>query len=305
MHSEPKKSVLVTGGRGFIGRAVVKLLRCLGYQVLSLDRAPLPEILSSENVEEVCFDLKETDCLRGVFERNRITGIVHLAAILPTAAQRNPLLATEVNISGSLNLLEMARQFRVERFVFGSSLSIYGTYPANQMVSEAEATLPKDLYGAAKLYVEQLGRAYHQHYGLGFVSLRIGRVLGPGANSISSAWRSEIFELVRSEHRAEIFVPYRPSERILVLHVDDVAEMLLALLRAPRTKHAIYNAPCESILVGDLKRVVENLNPNITVKLGDGRPTGNPQMLDFSRFQKEFPVETIPIFDRLRRAAGK
>ncbi len=305
MHSEAKKSVLVTGGRGFVGRAVVNLLRRKGYPVLSLDRSPIRELAHEDSTGEFLCELGDMVGLQGLFERNPISGVIHLAAMLPTAAQQNPLAATQVNIQGSVNVFEMARLFRVQRFVFGSSLSIYGTYPASRTVSEFDPAAPEDLYGAAKLYVEQFGQACRERFGTNFASLRIGRVVGAGSNSVSSAWRSEIFELLRTDKPAEIIVPYRPSERILVVHVDDVAAMLLALVAATKTEHAIYNAPCESILVGDLKRVVESLNPKLTVRLGDGRPAGNPQMLDFSRFDREFAVQTTPIFDRLEQEAGR
>jgi nucleoside-diphosphate-sugar epimerase len=303
MYSEPNKPVLVTGGRGFIGRAVVKLLQRSGYPVISVDRGAVEE--SKPAGEEVQCDLVDADCLRRLFEDIRISSIVHLAAILPTAAQRNPLLATQVNICGSANLLEMARQFGIQRFVFGSSLSIYGTYPAERVVSEVDATLPEDLYGTAKLYIEQLGRAYRECYGLDFVSLRIGRVVGPGANSTTSAWRSEIFELLNSDHPAEIGLPYRSSEKLLVIHVEDVTQMFLALLSASRTEHSVYNAPCSAVVVEDLKRTVENLNSKLTVRAGEATLAGNPQALDFSRFQKEFDFEAVPVFDHLRNAAGK
>ena len=85
----------------------------------------------------------------------------------------------------------------------------------------------------------------------------------------------------------------------------ELATMLLCLVGASSLAHAVYNTPCESVVVGDLKRVVEDLNSNITVKLGDGTPAGNPQMLDASRFQNEFQFESVSICDRLRRAAGK
>ena len=305
MHSETQRSVLIAGGRGFIGRAVVKVLRRTGYPVTSLDRSALPEISSGDSGEEVCCDLTDANWLRDLFERIQIGTIIHLAAILPTAAQRSPVLATQVNVQGSLNLLEMARLFRVRRFLFGSSLSIYGTYPAGRAVSECDPAAPEDLYGAAKLYVEQLGRAYHETYGLDFVSLRIGRVVGAGANSVSSAWRSEIFELLKVNRPAEICIPYRPSENILVAHVEDIASMFLTMLRAARTEYAAYNAPCEPIEVEDLKHVVESLNSNLTIRLGDGTPAGNPQALDLSRFRNEFKFESVPIFDRLKKAAAR
>lgn len=304
MDAQRPNPVLVTGGRGFIGRAVVKLIQRAGIRVLSLDRnETMAE--DGDGCEEVACDLSDTAQLRSVFERERITGIIHLAAILPTAAQRNPLLATQVNVQGSVSILEMARQFGVRRVVFGSSLSIYGTYSAAHTVSELDRAAPEDLYAAGKLYVEQMGRAYRDCHGVNFISLRIGRVVGLGARSVTSAWRSEIFELLKVSYPAEIRVPYRASERILVLHVEDLAAMLLTLLQAPRATHSIYNAPCRSIVVGDLKRVIEDLNSNITVALGDSTPVGNPQVLDFSRFQSEFNFETVPIFDRLMKAAAK
>ncbi len=298
MTAREKNSILVTGGRGFVGRALVKLIQRSGYSVVSVDRVPIADAGGAGSEEAEC-DLFDTARLRNIFERQRIREIVHLAAILPTAAERDPLRATEVNVQGSLNLLELAREFEVRRFVFGSSLSVYGTYLADRTVSEADRAAPEDLYGAAKLYVEQLGQAYHDCHGIEFASLRIGRVVGPGAKSVSSAWRSEIFELLKADYPAEISLPYRGSENLLMLHVDDLAGMLLCLLHASSVAHTVYNAPCKSVVAGDLKRVVEDLNANITVKLGDGAPAGNPRMLDSSRFQNEFQVESVSIFDRI------
>src|SRR5215469_11758738 len=199
MAARERNSILVTGGRGFIGRALVKLIQRSGNSVVSLDRAPIADV-GEAGCEEIECDLSDVAGLRGILERQRVRKIVHLAAILPTAAQRNPARATEANVQGSLNLLELAREFNVRRFVFGGSLSVYGTYPADQIVSEVDRAAPEDLYGAAKLYIEQLGQAYRECHGLKFVSLRIGRVVGPGAQSFSSAWRSEIFELLKTDY---------------------------------------------------------------------------------------------------------
>src|SRR4029077_4504031 len=129
------RCVLVTGGRGFIGRTVGKLLQRTGYRVVSLDAEPVQTGTTVES--ELLCDLTDTGALQQVFESCHIGGIIHLAAILPTAAQRDPLRATQVNVDGSLHLLDMARRFGVTRFVFGSSLSVYGTCPADRFVSEA------------------------------------------------------------------------------------------------------------------------------------------------------------------------
>jgi UDP-glucose 4-epimerase len=297
------KSVLVTGGCGFIGRAVAKLLQRAGYGVVSLD-ASLPMSSSAKRREVEC-DLSDASRLQRVFEMEQIGGIIHLAAILPTAAAREPAQATQVNIEGSLHLLEMARRFRVRRVVCGSSLSVYGACPADEIVSETNRAAPEDLYAAGKLYVEHLGETYRRSYGLDFVTLRIGRVVGPGAHSTSSAWRSQIFELLATHAAAEITVPYIESERLLLVHVDDVAKMLVSLLQAANPAHSVYNAACESVVVSALKREVERLNSNLSVTLGKDYASGNPRLLDSSRLRQEFHFQTLAIFEQLRKAAGK
>jgi len=295
-------AILITGAHGFIGRAVAQLLRGSGQRLVLLDQVA-PEICSNrDSSARVACDISQESEVRRVFEAENISRIIHLAAILPTAAQRNPLRGTQVNVMGSLNLLAMGREFGVRRFVFGSSLSIYGTCPADQVISEQDRAAPEDLYGAAKLYVEQLGTAYPD---LSFVSLRIGRVVGPGAKSKTSAWRSEIFELLDADEPARIKLPYLGRERVLLVHVDDIAKALVSLLRATRLAHGVYNAGCESVVVEDLKHQVEALNPNITVELGETYAARNPRRLDFSRFHGEFGFQGLPIFERLRAAGVK
>jgi hypothetical protein len=80
--------------------------------------------------------------------------------------------------------------------------------------------------------------------------------------------------------------------------------MLMTLLRASNPKHAVYNAPCESVVVGDLKREVEALKGNISVKLGEAFAGGNPRLLGSERFQQEFGIELTPIAARLRNSAS-
>jgi len=308
MDTDDRRSVLVTGGRGFIGRAVGKLLQRTGYKVVSLDVVPLmtgpPKTRPAVENELLC-DLTDARSLRHVFETRHIGGIIHVAAILPTAAQRDPVRATQVNVMGSLHLLALAQRFEVKRFVFGSSLSVYGTCSADRFVSEADRAAPEDLYGAAKLYVEQLGEAYRESHGLGFTSLRIGRVVGTGAESTTSAWRSEIFEKIESTDASEILLPYVGSERILLVHGDDVAKMLVLLLQATCPAHGVYNAACESVIVSDLKREVECLNSKVRVRLGEKFAVGNPRLLNSNRFREEFGFQTQPVLEQLRRAVER
>lgn len=306
MDADSNSSVLVTGGRGFIGRAVVKLLQREGYRVVALDNSSAAaDRHDRESVVDVMCDIGNSQELRRLFESARIGSIIHLAAILPTVAQRDPALALRVNVEAGVHLLGMAGQFGVRRVVFGSSLSVYGTYPADKVVSEIDRANPEDSYGAAKLYLELLGRSDRGPQGMEFVGLRMGRVVGPGAQSTTSAWRSEIFEFLNVNRPVEITMPYLGTERLLLVHVDDVAKMLVTLLRAPKLEHSLYNAACESMTVDELEHEVEALNPNVTIKVGREHAKGNPRHLDFSRFAREFSFATTPMREQLRKAARK
>ena len=297
--SQKPSSVMVTGARGFIGRSLGKLLQRHRYRLLSVDVTPV-----TAGSDEILCDIEDLAELRKLFQRERVDAIVHLAAILPTASQREPWLATRVNVQGSVNLLELAREFHVRRFVFGSSVSVYGTCPPDQIVRETDRAAPGDLYGAAKLYVEQLGAAYRQAQELEFVSLRIARVVGPGARSATSAWRSEIFERLGTVGSATIEIPYADSERILLVHVEDVARMLVNLLEAQHPAHDIYNAAAESVVVGELRSEVERLNPRVRLTSGGRAVVGNPRRVDWSRLAEEFRFRAVPIFEQLRAARG-
>ena len=91
----------------------------------------------------------------------------------------------------------------------------------------------------------------------------------------------------------------------MLVHVDDVAKMLVTLLDASSPMYSVYNAPSESVVVSDLKCEVEKLNANVSVKLGGEYATGNPRLLDATRFRQEFGFQTVPIFEQLRRAAER
>ena len=302
-----QKSALVTGGGGFIGRAVCKLLQRKGYRALPTELRPDPETLGGPlpEIAEIPCDIRRATHLWTLFQSEPIDSMIHLAAVLPTMAQQRPLLATQTNITGTMNLLEMARQFKLRRVVFASSLSVYGTYPVEEEVSETHRAAPEDVYGATKLCGEQAGGVYRDRFGTSFVSLRIGRVVGPGAVSATSPWRAEIFDKLRSGEQVEISLPYAGTERLLVAHVDDVAAMLVSLHEAEKPAHSIYNAVCESVTVAELKAQVESLNPNVRVKLGEAQATGNPRRLDSKRFAEEFGLRFQSIEEHLKRAAGK
>lgn len=279
---------VITGGEGYIGRHVRSRLLASGQAVVSLDRVNPRSLDGAQSYE--C-DLTNATRLQEILAsaQRPITGIAHLASTLRTASLKDPYRATEVNILGTLNVLEAARTFRVPRVVFASSVSIYGSKNAQDDISESDPTTPEDVYGAAKQYLEVLGDAYSRKYGMQLVALRIPIVVGPGPiGASSSPWRTDIVDALGENTEREILIPFPESETLSIVHVEDLAKAVSILLNAPTISCSTYNAPCEIWRLADLKKELESLNERLHIRFGDSTITGFPRKLNCDRFQAEF-----------------
>lgn len=301
-----KGVILVTGGDGFIGRAVCATLHAQGKPVVALDRTPAGAPPADPAYLAVACDIRDKDHVEQVFRQHAITTVVHLASLLNTASRKNPRQATQVNVDGSLNVLEAARASGVSRVVYGSSISVYGSQPGSgrrRGVSETTPAAPEDLYGATKRYVEILGEAYRQRFGVQFVALRIASVVGPGAVNTSSPWRSEMFDKLALPEETDISFPYRGDEALPLVHVQDVAEMIAGLVAAERVSFPVYNSPSETWTLEELAGCIESLGEHVRVRLGQSNVSGIPSVVDGQRFTTEFGFSPTPLREHLRGAA--
>ncbi len=293
--------ILVTGAGGFIGRQVCQRLSASGHAVVAVDQHfgmlhPTPTVQG---------DLTSYDFRLTIFQKYAFDTIVHLAAILNTASGQHPDQAMQLNIGASLHLLQLAQQFQVAKFLFGSSISAYGPkpYAVSGEVSEAEPACPTTIYGVSKRYVEIVGAHYRQQGQLQFVALRISMVVGAGAANTASRWRSEIFEKLQTRARTLIHLPYSSHERLPLIHVVDVAEVIRRLSEAERTEHWLYNTPSANWQGSDLAAYVRSLNPNVELAFSPSTSRGDPEAITGRRFTEEFDFRSISLEERLRRAA--
>jgi UDP-glucose 4-epimerase len=171
--------VLVTGGAGFIGSHTVEILLNKGYEVTVLDNF---HSSSLDNVRGLRAEIRKVDVRnleRMKEEVEEAEAIVHLAAIVSLdEALENPQLTLEVNVVGTLNVLELARLRDVKKLVYASSVAVYGE-PSKLPVEEGMELKPINLYGYSKLAGEELAELYHEAYGLDIISLRYFNVYGP------------------------------------------------------------------------------------------------------------------------------
>ena len=182
-------TILVTGGAGFIGSHVVEALLAQGDKVTVVDDFNdfYDPALKWRNVAAfanratiVEADIRDATALRATFSTCRLDAVAHIAAragIRPSVAQ--PRLYTEVNVLGTQNLLELAREFGVPKFVFASSSSVYGVGQAAPFREDAALLHPISPYAATKLAAEALGHVYHHLHGVNVTCLRLFTVYGP------------------------------------------------------------------------------------------------------------------------------
>jgi nucleoside-diphosphate-sugar epimerase len=270
--------VIVTGAGGHIGRAVCRLLASADAQYL-----PVDVDLDAQQGISAC-DLRLKEDISRLFRSNPVRAVIHLAGILPSAFQRDPFLGVDVNLTGCLELLRQAIKASVKRFVFASSMSVYGSRRTSRPLTEHDAAAPDEPYGACKRAVELVGDTLAHGQAIEFVALRIARVIGPGIKKTSSPWRSQIFEQ-RSE-QDPIQIPFEPGAELSLVHVEDVARMLVTLAGASRLRSSVYNTPAELWKVKSLKEAVEEAR-GVRIELGMDGVHGGPGC-DGSRFAKEF-----------------
>lgn len=181
---------LITGGAGFIGSHIVDELLFLGEEIIVIDNFNTyydPKIKwvnisnAQKNPDFKLFegDILDKKLLDEIFSSFNIDILIHLAAQAGVRGSiKNPELYTEVNVMGTLNLLEMCKKYKIKKMIFGSSSSIYGNTPVpfneNNIVDK-----PISPYAATKKAAELLCYTYHHLYKVPIICLRFFTVYGP------------------------------------------------------------------------------------------------------------------------------
>ena len=244
------RTIFITGGAGFIGSHLSERLLREGHPVICLDNFDSfydPNI-KIRNVgglvrkfpnqfELVAGDIRNRENLQDAFKKKQVDLVVHLAAragVRPSIA--DPLLYQDVNIRGTIVLLEACREFGIKDFVFASSSSVYGE---NQRVPFSEGDLdiqPISPYGATKRAGELLCYSYHHLYGMNIACLRIFTAYGPRQRP-----EMAIHKFTRLVDQGKKIPMYGDgSTRRDYTYVDDLIEGILGVLHRHRG-FEIYN----------------------------------------------------------------
>jgi UDP-glucose 4-epimerase len=254
------KKVLVTGGTGFIGSNVVDLLVKRAYDVTIIDnlvtgyQKNLEDIINEVNIVEG--DIRDKDLVNKQVEK--VDGIFHLAAIVGNIKSiENPVEDAEVNVIGTLNLLNAAKEHEISKFVFSSSGAIFGEV-CYLPVDEKHPAEPDSPYGVTKLASEKHCLCYSRLYDMNIVCLRYFNVYGQNQRydpygNIIPIWTGLLL-------KNEPFIIYGDGEQTRdFINVKDVAMANIQAFETPGISGPFNIGSGSSITINQLADIFKNV----------------------------------------------
>ena len=177
--------VLITGGTGFIGAEVARVLARKGERPILFDINDRKTLLKGidDKVTVIKGDVSNYSHVFNVVKQNSIDTIYHLGSMLSVPSDADPWSAFRVNAEGSFNVLEAARLLGVKKVLFSSTLATYGSDIRDEMISDYTLQRPTLFYGCTKVFSELMGRFYKRKFGLDFRAVRYPTIIGPGVKT--------------------------------------------------------------------------------------------------------------------------
>ena len=189
MNEPANQTFLITGAHGFIGAWIVKRLLERGTRVVIFDKSSdaqrLRLIMSEEEIsqaEVVTGDITEAGSLSPVIDRFEVTNLIHLAGLQVPTCRSDPRLGAMVNVIGTINVFEAARQARdqINNVTYASSAAVFGLVDEEHAMTERDEPRPSTHYGVFKRCNEGNARVYHLDHGVNSIGLRPLTVYGVG-----------------------------------------------------------------------------------------------------------------------------
>ncbi|MCC6291530.1 MAG: SDR family oxidoreductase [Bryobacterales bacterium] len=258
---------LVTGAQGCIGAWVVKQLLDQNIPVVSLDLGTelerlelISELAASPLLERVAGRIEDTDLLTHLVRDQEITHIIHLAAVLMPFCQTQPVSGGMINVIGTLNVFQAARDAgRPVRVVYASSSAVWGPEDAYgaRPLSEEDPLKPGTHYGVFKMANEGSARIFYQASGISSIGLRPWTVYGVGRDRGLTADPSLAMKAAVLGKPFQI----RVSGFMDMQYVEDVAETFVKCAQSALEGAHVFNMAGDIVQMSDLVAMIERLAP--------------------------------------------
>ncbi len=294
-----KGKVLVTGGAGFIGSHQVDFLINEGYKVIVVDDLSSGSV---NNVNEKAtlyqFDIREEEKLDQLFAKERPDFVFHFAAqINVNRSVDDPVFDADVNIIGTLGLLELCVQYKVKKIIFSSTGgALYGEAEVTP-TPETYATEPLSPYGIAKLSIEKYIKFYHLQFGLEYGIMRYANVYGPRQNPKGEAGVISIFIEKLLQKMSPIIHGDGHQTRDYV-YVRDVVRANMACLRSQESNTYNVGTGFQTTVNEIFNYIRLALNSSVEARHQDAFTGQRVSCLSYKKINKELAWQPETILEK-------
>ena len=268
---EYNQTILVTGGAGFIGSHLCEKLLKKKYRVICLDnfnaflynpklkKDNISKIKNYPNFILIKGDILNEKLLKKIFSEQKIDKIIHLAALAGVRPSLDyPKKYEEVNVKGTINLLEKAKEANIKQFIYASSSSVYGKSSKIPFSENEKNLIPISPYGASKLAGEVFCQTYYQLYNIPITILRFFTVYGPRQRP-----EMAIHRFIRlMEQKKSIPIYGKEDSSRDYTYINDIVEGIIKSMEVT-SKIEIFNLGNSKPI--KLKELVKNIGNNLGV----------------------------------------
>lgn len=278
--------ILITGGAGFIGSSLVDKLIENGFRVSVIDNFDefYPREVKEKNIAKHLnnpsfklydVDIRNLEALKQI-SHDDFDAIVHLAAkagVRPSI--ENPIEYQEVNVRGTQNMLEMARERGIEQFVFASSSSVYGINSNVPWNEDDHVLMPISPYASSKVSGELLGHVYSHLYNIRFIALRFFTVYGPRQRPDLAIHK--FVKLIQANENIPVFGD--GSTRRDYTYISDIVEAIYAGIHYKESMYEIINVGNNNTisLINLIHEIEKSLHKEARIEWKPNQPGDVPQ----------------------------
>jgi len=287
-------NILVTGGKGFVGAAMIRKLVNKGHQVICLDRKTTPGRLGdvADRVTMLGGGVPGLEGVVKIIQDHHIKRIAQMVFFM-SAPGKAGQIQTEVSsmVMDTTNVFEAARLAGIKRVLFPSSIHYYGPQwlHGETYLDEESPGLAETIYGIGKKMNETVARKYNTRAGMEIISMRIPAVYGPGARI--GARGVNIAAVECAQGKPAIF-PYPAEEKVCAAHIEDVADALVTGLLTKNLWYDVYNIGGHIISYSELASIIKEFLPDAHILYNEsGGKSDLAYLIDYSRIKEEFGFE--------------